>query len=87
MDAVNSVGTPCKPWFPERRKTPCTAILIKGEVGKIMGTRWMVLGDLGQVVLSAHRLGGGRNKNVYIDCSDLAKFTFPSNSDPRTYRN
>ena len=57
------------------------------EAGKIMGTRWVVSGDLGQVVLSAHRLRGGRNKNVYIDCSDLAKFTFPSNSDPKIYGN
>ena len=67
--------------------SPCAAILIKVEGGKIMGSRWVVSGDLGQVVLSAHRLGGGRNKNVYIDCSDLAKFTFPSDSDPRTYGN
>ena len=67
--------------------SPCAAILIKVEGGKIMGSRWVVSGDLGQVVLSAHRLGGGRNKNVNIDCSDLAKFTFPSDSDPRTYGN
>ena len=39
------------------------------------------------MVLSAHRLGVGGNKNVYIDCSDLAKFSFPSDSDPRNYSN
>ena len=31
--------------------------------------------------------GGGRNNYVYIDCSDLAKFTFLSDSDPRTFEN
>ena len=61
--------------------------MIKGKAGKIMGTRWRVSGDLGQVVLIAHCLGGGRNKNTYINCSDLAKFTFPSDSDPKTYGN
>ena len=59
MDAVNSVGTPSKTWGA-KPDSPCAAILIKGEAGKIMGTRWMVSGDLGQVVLSAHRLWGGR---------------------------
>ena len=74
-------------FFPERRQIPCTAILINGEAGKIRGTRWMVSGDLGWVVLSAHRLEGVRYKNAYINCSDLAKFSFPSDSDPRTYGN
>ena len=51
---------------------------IKVESGHVIGSKWMVAGD---VQLSANLLGiGDRNPNLWLDWSDLAKFTFPADA-------
>ena len=37
---------------------------------------WVVAGNLGLVEFGAHRLGGERNINLWLDLTDLIKFIF-----------
>ena len=66
---------------------PCAAVMEAIEAGKIKGSYWLVEGNFGTVVFSTGRVGGHRNLNVEWNLTDLSKFVFPSDPDPRDYSN
>ena len=57
---------------------PCVALGITEENAKVLGSVWMVSGNLGQVKFSTGRVGGSLNLNVWLDLSDLTEFTIPN---------
>jgi hypothetical protein len=65
----------------------CAAMVISFRGGKVKGSRWTLLGDLGLVEISTHRLDGARGVIVTVDLTDMSKFVFPAPTDPRTGAN
>ena len=65
----------------------CAAIIISAEAGKVKGSRWALIGNMGMVDVSTHRLDGARGVVVTVDLTDLTKFTFPGMTDPRNGSN
>ena len=66
---------------------PCAVIIIPIENGQVKGSRWTVSGNLGEVKFETHRVGEDRNKNVFLDLSDLTRFKFPGDDDQRVWGN
>jgi len=62
-------------------------VLIGVENGQIKGSKWVVVGNLGKAEVHTQRLGGDRGKMITIDLSDLSKFKFNSDTDPRNGAN
>ena len=65
----------------------CAAIIISVEAGKVKGSRWTLVGDMGMVDVSTHRLDGARGVIVTVDLTDMTKFIFPGVTDPRNGSN
>ena len=65
----------------------CAAIIIAVEGAKVKGSKWTIVGNLGQVDVSTHRLKGERGVVVTVDLSDMTKFPFPGATDPRNGAN
>jgi hypothetical protein len=65
----------------------CAAMVISVQGGKVRGSRWTLVGDLGLVEVSTHRLDGARRVIVTVDLTDMSKFVFPAATDPRTGAN
>jgi hypothetical protein len=65
----------------------CAAIIISVEAGKVKGSKWTLVGDMGMVDVSTHRLDGARGVIVTVDLTDMTKFTFPGVTDPRNGSN
>ena len=57
--------------------------MIAVEDAKVLGSVWILSGNLGQVKFSTGRVGGSRNLNVWMNLTDLTEFFFPRISDPR----
>ena len=57
------------------------------EAGKTKGSFWHVEGNLGSVLFSTGMVGGHRNLDVELNLTDLTKFVFPSDPDPRDFSN
>ena len=55
--------------------------------GKIKRSFWHVEGNLGTVLFSTGRVRGHRNLDVELNLTDLTKFVFPSDPDPRDFSN
>ena len=62
---------------------PTAAVLMSLEKGKGKICRWALSGGLGEVAVHTQRLGGDRCKMVILDLSDLSKFKFLGDEDPR----
>ena len=62
-------------------------VLIGIENGQIKGSKWVVVGNLGKTDVHTQRLGGDRGKMITIDLSDLSKFKFNADTDPRNGAN
>jgi hypothetical protein len=65
----------------------CTAVIIAVEGGKIKGSRWTLVGNMGMVDVSTHRLDEARGVLVTVDLTDMTMFIFPGVSDPRNGAN
>jgi hypothetical protein len=65
----------------------CAAIILAVEGTKIKGSKWTIVGNLGQVDVSTERLKGERGMVVKVDLSDMTKFPFPGATDPRNGAN
>jgi hypothetical protein len=65
----------------------CAAMVISVQGGKVKGSQWTLLGDLGLVEISTHQLDGARGVIVTVDLIDMSKFVFPADTDPRTGAN
>ena len=53
----------------------CAAIIVSVEGGKVKGSRWTLVGDMGMVDVSTHRLNGARGVIVTVDLTDMTKKT------------
>jgi hypothetical protein len=62
-------------------------MVISLQGGKVKGSRWTLVGDLGLVEVSTHRLDGARGVIVTVDLTVMSKFVFPVATDPRTGAN
>ena len=59
------------------------AIIMAIEKSKIKGCKWALTGGFDPVTVPTQRLGGERGKQVVLDLSDLTRFSFPGDQDPR----
>ena len=66
---------------------PCATVMVAIEAGKVKVSSWPLEGNLGTVVFSTGRVGGHRNLNVEVNLTDLSRFVFPTDSDPRDISN
>ena len=62
-------------------------VLIGVENGQVKGSKWVVVGNLGKTDVHTQRLGGDRGKMITIDLSDLSRFKFDADTDPRNGAN
>ena len=62
-------------------------VLIGVENGQVKGSKWVVVGNLGKTDVHTQRLGGDRGKMITIDLSDLSRFKFNADTDPRNGAN
>ena len=62
-------------------------VLIGVENGQIKGSKWVVVGNLGKAEVHTQRLGGDRGKMITMDLSDLSRFKFAWDTDPRNRAN
>ena len=65
----------------------CAAIIVSVEGVKVKGSRLTLVGDMGMVDVSTHRLDGARGVIVTVDLTDMTKFNFPGVTDPRNGAN
>jgi hypothetical protein len=65
----------------------CAAIIVSVEGGKVKGSRWTLVGDMGMVDVSTHRLDGARGVIVTVDLTDMTKFILPGVTDTRNGAN
>ena len=73
--------------FSGGAQIPTAGVLMAVESGKVKGSKWVLTGDLGQASVHTQRLGGDRGQTVTLDLSDLTKFRFDGETDPRNGAN
>ena len=87
---VSGVGTEISTKIAEfsgNSQKPTAGILIGVENGKTKGSKWVLVGNLGKADVHTQRLGGDRGKMITIDLSDLSRFKFNADVDPRNGAN
>ena len=64
-------------------KTPVASVVMTIENGKVMGSRWVLRGNLGQVKVPLRRVQEeDQHLKATIDLRDLSQVTFPSLTNP-----
>ena len=62
-------------------------VVVVVEKGKVQGSRWMMVGNLGPVWVTGDKLGLKKNVEASINLSDLTSWEFPTAKDSRINSN